>query len=170
MQTASRSLQFPTVITTRKNHAARAHEATFNQALDGSVDRRWYSLAKWMKSDEQVFRISGKPGSEKSTLMTFLVDDMTQPLGKVLHPERESPAAFSENPRPNPRQEQLSGIEAREQRRHGFHAKPYSVLRQTWQPTCLETSRETASENGTYDLLLNDDSILLCCNHAKEGK
>jgi ATPase subunit of ABC transporter with duplicated ATPase domains len=68
------SLQFPTM-TARKNRVAKAHEATFDWAFDDSVDGRWHSLAQWMKSDERIFWISGKPGSGKSTLMKFLVDN-----------------------------------------------------------------------------------------------
>ncbi|KAF5676656.1 hypothetical protein FCIRC_6951 [Fusarium circinatum] len=38
-------------------------------------NREWDSFIDWLKSDQPVYWISGKPGSGKSTLMKFLISD-----------------------------------------------------------------------------------------------
>ncbi|KAH7273155.1 hypothetical protein B0J15DRAFT_574019 [Fusarium solani] len=54
-----------------------AHEATFHWIFQNSEHEtaKWSSFTDWLKSDEQVYWITGKAGSGKSTLMKFL----TQP-------------------------------------------------------------------------------------------
>jgi hypothetical protein len=54
-----------------------AHEATFHWIFENSEHEtaKWSSFTDWLKSDEQVYWITGKAGSGKSTLMKFL----TQP-------------------------------------------------------------------------------------------
>ncbi|KAL6354114.1 hypothetical protein LRP88_12448 [Fusarium phalaenopsidis] len=54
-----------------------AHEATFHWIFNNSEHQtaKWSSFTGWLESDEQVYWITGKAGSGKSTLMKFL----TQP-------------------------------------------------------------------------------------------
>lgn len=54
-----------------------AHEATFHWIFNNSKHEtaKWSSYTDWLESDEQVYWITGKAGSGKSTLMKFL----TQP-------------------------------------------------------------------------------------------
>lgn len=54
-----------------------AHEATFHWIFNNSEHEtaQWSSFNGWLESDEQVYWITGKAGSGKSTLMKFL----TQP-------------------------------------------------------------------------------------------
>lgn len=54
-----------------------AHEATFHWIFKNSEHEtaKWSSFTDWLESDEQVYWITGKAGSGKSTLMKFL----TQP-------------------------------------------------------------------------------------------
>ncbi|KAL2693524.1 hypothetical protein Neosp_000084 [[Neocosmospora] mangrovei] len=54
-----------------------AHEATFHWLFNNSENEtaKWSSFTGWLESDEQVYWITGKAGSGKSTLMKFL----TQP-------------------------------------------------------------------------------------------
>ncbi|KAM6540372.1 hypothetical protein FALCPG4_002090 [Fusarium falciforme] len=54
-----------------------AHEATFHWIFNNSEheNAKWSSFTDWLESDEQVYWITGKAGSGKSTLMKFL----TQP-------------------------------------------------------------------------------------------
>lgn len=42
---------------------------------DESISRVWLSFLAWLKSNDPLFCIQGKPGSGKSTLMKFLIDD-----------------------------------------------------------------------------------------------
>ncbi|KAH8803519.1 hypothetical protein F5884DRAFT_739958 [Xylogone sp. PMI_703] len=68
------SLQYDTM-NARKSAIVRSHEHTFDWIFDDTTDVPWHNLSKWMGSDERIYWISGKPGSGKSTLMKFLVDD-----------------------------------------------------------------------------------------------
>jgi hypothetical protein len=56
---------------------ADAHEDTFRWILDDTdkSDRPWHSFSDWLASDSQLYWITGKAGSGKSTLMKFI----TQP-------------------------------------------------------------------------------------------
>lgn len=83
-------------ITDRESRIAVAHESTFQWVLHDVQSRdhqsqahRWSNFAKWLVSDEQLYWITGKAGSGKSTLMKFL----TSPLENVqdLDGTRKSP-------------------------------------------------------------------------------
>lgn len=52
----------------RYSKVATAHARTYEWAYT-------HAYARWLKSEEQLFWISGKPGSGKSTLMKYLVND-----------------------------------------------------------------------------------------------
>lgn len=51
-----------------------AHEETFKWVFNDSEDESadWSNLREWLESDEQIYWLSGKAGSGKSTLMRFL--------------------------------------------------------------------------------------------------
>jgi hypothetical protein len=59
----------------RKNRITEANEKTLNWIFDTSVAGPWDSFSQWLESDERIYWINGKPGSGKSTLMRFLVDN-----------------------------------------------------------------------------------------------
>jgi hypothetical protein len=70
------SLQFPTM-RQRKNRVPEAHYKTFGWIFDKNISGPWDSFTAWLKSQERVYWISGKPGSGKSTLVKYLVDKDT---------------------------------------------------------------------------------------------
>ncbi|KAK8037378.1 hypothetical protein PG991_000724 [Apiospora marii] len=55
-----------------------AHAATFNWIFDSAmaphsdIDRTWSSMSTWLEADQDIYWITGKPGSGKSTLVKFL--------------------------------------------------------------------------------------------------
>ena len=61
----------------RYDDIAIAHQNTFNWALEGHAkdSRSWPSLVDWLRQDGDVYWISGKAGSGKSTLMKCLYKD-----------------------------------------------------------------------------------------------
>ena len=72
------SLQYNGMID-RENRIATAHESTFqwifqdNQSQDQQSHRvRWSNFREWLETDDQLYWITGKAGSGKSTLMKFL--------------------------------------------------------------------------------------------------
>ena len=63
----------------RESHIAKAHESTFRWVLQDkqfqqrqSPVAKWSNLREWLESDDQLYCITGKAGSGKSTLMKFL--------------------------------------------------------------------------------------------------
>ena len=56
----------------RMNEIAASHRDTFHWIFDDDQKPRWDSFTTWLKGDEPVYWIHGKPGSGKSTLMKFL--------------------------------------------------------------------------------------------------
>ncbi|KAF4556720.1 Hypothetical protein D9617_1g085990 [Elsinoe fawcettii] len=68
------SLHFP-AIDHRRESVSEAHQQTFRWVFDESgQQRKWDSLVDWLKDHERhdTFWISGKPGSGKSTLMSYI--------------------------------------------------------------------------------------------------
>ncbi|KAK4160841.1 hypothetical protein QBC43DRAFT_324725 [Cladorrhinum sp. PSN259] len=61
----------------RKNNLRCAHEQTFRWVfLDTNRGgKQWSSFTEWLESDQKIYWVFGKPGSGKSTLMKFLVED-----------------------------------------------------------------------------------------------
>lgn len=53
---------------------AKAHESTFRWIFEDSSDeqRRWSNFKKWLTSESQLYWITGKAGSGKSTLMKYI--------------------------------------------------------------------------------------------------
>jgi hypothetical protein len=77
-QTILSALQFWTM-DRRKELIPKEHESTFQWVLaedstKGSSRQR-VSFRDWLKTDERVYWISGKPGSGKSTLMKFIAEN-----------------------------------------------------------------------------------------------
>lgn len=62
----------------RIKHIPKAHQKTFgwvfNESAPADNSPRWDNFAKWVENDDQgnIYWITGKPGSGKSTLMKFL--------------------------------------------------------------------------------------------------
>lgn len=58
----------------REDRIAETYESTFEWIFrdSGSQSRNWYSLKKWLVDKDQIYWITGKAGSGKSTLMKYL--------------------------------------------------------------------------------------------------
>ena len=61
-------------ISDRQDRIAQAHQRTFQWLFDRvpSSDQPWSSLVEWFEGPSQLYWITGKPGSGKSTLMKYL--------------------------------------------------------------------------------------------------
>ena len=68
------SLRF-TEMHSRMNDIVESHTDTFHWIFEEDASRPWDSLYKWLRDDDPVYWINGKPGSGKSTLMKFLIND-----------------------------------------------------------------------------------------------
>ncbi|KAK4033781.1 hypothetical protein C8A01DRAFT_39751 [Parachaetomium inaequale] len=63
----------------RVGTVSEAHDSTFRWIFDEpGQDRPWTDLGKWLQSDDQLYWITGKAGSGKSTLMKFISQPRTQ--------------------------------------------------------------------------------------------
>lgn len=59
----------------REEKIATAHSKTFQWVFEGSRNgsaQHWSCLKTWLESNEQLYWITGKAGSGKSTLMKFI--------------------------------------------------------------------------------------------------
>ncbi|KAL8952928.1 MAG: hypothetical protein Q9222_001187 [Ikaeria aurantiellina] len=79
-------------ITSRQEQIPEAFKETCRWIFDTSIDERQrrdqplYSFHEWLRSGKGIYWISGKPGSGKSTLMKFIVnEELTE---QILHAER----------------------------------------------------------------------------------
>ncbi|KAK3984169.1 hypothetical protein QBC44DRAFT_385972 [Cladorrhinum sp. PSN332] len=72
----------------REAAVAKAHKSTFRWIFkeERQQARPWNSLKAWLKSDHQLYWITGKAGSGKSTLMKFISQPPT-PDGSTAIPE-----------------------------------------------------------------------------------
>lgn len=81
------SLKFP-AMNERRNHVKESFEGTFRWVFDLDetrelamsigleatiMNKKWDNFSEWLKSDSDLYWISGKIGSGKSTLMKFIV-------------------------------------------------------------------------------------------------
>ena len=65
-------------ILVREETIAEAHRKTFQWIFDrsGQAVRPWSNFTSWLEDGEDIYWISGKAGSGKSTLMNFLCQDV----------------------------------------------------------------------------------------------
>ena len=70
------SLHFPE-IHSRQEEVAGAHQETFQWIFDDSSEavRPWANFVHWLKTESDIYWISGKAGSGKSTLMNYIWQD-----------------------------------------------------------------------------------------------
>jgi hypothetical protein len=61
----------------RHERIAHAYQKTYDWIFKSREDvaQPWANFATWLKSDSNVYWITGKPGAGKSTLMKFIYDD-----------------------------------------------------------------------------------------------
>ncbi|PVH77304.1 hypothetical protein DL98DRAFT_638501, partial [Cadophora sp. DSE1049] len=78
----------------RHNRISKAHETTLQWLYKdpGGINATWSSFTKWLSSDSNLYWITGKAGSGKSTLMKYIYSDQRTfdglaewCGGKVLH-------------------------------------------------------------------------------------
>jgi hypothetical protein len=69
-----KSLTYDTM-NARRNRIIESHEKTLNWIFDSTIAGPWDSFLQWLESNQRIYWINGKPGSGKSTLMKFLIDD-----------------------------------------------------------------------------------------------
>ncbi|KAE9376191.1 hypothetical protein N431DRAFT_481293 [Stipitochalara longipes BDJ] len=64
----------------REGRIAEAYESTFQWVFrnDEQEAQKWYSLRSWLESEDQIYWITGKPGSGKSTLMRYICQVVPQ--------------------------------------------------------------------------------------------
>ena len=79
------SLQYDGMVD-RENRIVTPHESTFHWVLQDSSSSeeqnqnvKWSNLREWLESDDQIYWITGKAGSGKSTLMKYLSSPETGP-------------------------------------------------------------------------------------------
>ncbi|KAL9132773.1 MAG: hypothetical protein Q9175_006048 [Cornicularia normoerica] len=70
------SLHFP-AIESRQEEIAEAHKKTFNWIFDvfGDAVRPWSNFVEWLETGQGTYWVSGKAGSGKSTLMSYICED-----------------------------------------------------------------------------------------------
>ncbi|KAF2757342.1 hypothetical protein EJ05DRAFT_386847 [Pseudovirgaria hyperparasitica] len=60
----------------REEMIANHHISTFRWVLSDSTEKaEWYHLPPWLRSNEKIYWIHGKPGSGKSTLMKYIANE-----------------------------------------------------------------------------------------------
>ncbi|KAH8744417.1 hypothetical protein F5882DRAFT_342669 [Hyaloscypha sp. PMI_1271] len=66
----------------REERIAEAYESTFEWVFrsDEQEAQKWYSLRSWLEGEDQIYWITGKPGSGKSTLMKYICQPIPQQL------------------------------------------------------------------------------------------
>lgn len=60
---------------TRMNDVEESHADTFQWIFEDDATRPWDNFCNWLRDDDGVYWINGKPGSWKSTLIKFLIND-----------------------------------------------------------------------------------------------
>jgi hypothetical protein len=70
------SIRFKTMESRREN-IADAHRQTFEWIFKDPVEHQkpWSSFCKWLESGSGIYWIQGHPGTGKSTLMSYIVED-----------------------------------------------------------------------------------------------
>ena len=57
------------------NDIADSHSQTLHWMFEDDATSPWDSFYSWLQADDRLYWINGKPGSGKSTLMKFLIND-----------------------------------------------------------------------------------------------
>jgi len=142
------SLRFETM-TFRHEAIPDAHKRTFEWIFEDTKSPRksWGSFCEWLESGTGVFWINGKPGSGKSTLMRFIVEDPRMhahlkswaPNGVL-----ETPSFFFWN----------SGVPDQRSQAGLFRSILYTVLRnhQSLIPIIFPEEWEISLENSQHDV------------------
>ncbi|KAL9602068.1 MAG: hypothetical protein Q9219_002064 [cf. Caloplaca sp. 3 TL-2023] len=60
----------------RMNEVSSSQAKTFQWIYDDEIQRPWDSFVAWLKGNEHIYWINGKPGSGKSTLIKFLATNI----------------------------------------------------------------------------------------------
>ena len=73
------SLFFPEIVS-RQDQISEAFQGTYQWIFDSPSDNRarnvrWSNFHEWLKTGDGIYWISGKPGSGKSTLMKYIVNE-----------------------------------------------------------------------------------------------
>jgi NACHT domain-containing protein len=98
-------------INARRAAIEDAHLGTFEWLFESEEPEKAASFKTWILSDGPIFWISGKPGSGKSTLMKFLVDNpQTKRLFQTALPECAIYSYFLFNPASDRLQKSLKGL------------------------------------------------------------
>ncbi|KAL9023859.1 MAG: hypothetical protein Q9196_006926, partial [Gyalolechia fulgens] len=59
----------------RMNDVSSSHPDTFEWMFDHTTERPWNSFTEWLRANNRIYWVHGKPGSGKTTLMKFLAND-----------------------------------------------------------------------------------------------
>jgi hypothetical protein len=109
------SLQYDSMVD-RESRIATAHESTFGWVFqdDQSQDpqpqtTRWSSFREWLESEDQLYWITGKAGSGKSTLTKFLCSPTAEMLQGASAPKNSKYGISQERSRCYPYLEKWAG-------------------------------------------------------------
>jgi hypothetical protein len=88
----------------REGRIAEAYESTFEWVFrnDESEKQQWYSLSRWLEGEDQIYWITGKPGSGKSTLMKYICQPILQELDSSFSEYELNPISKRPEPRCQP--------------------------------------------------------------------
>lgn len=59
----------------RSERIADAHQETFQWIFHEPRESKWSSFVEWLSGDQNLYWVTGKPGSGKSTLMKYIIVD-----------------------------------------------------------------------------------------------
>ena len=106
-----RSLKYNGMNERRNDHHVH-HPSTLQTIWDDDLDAElWGTFRDWLRSDEQVFWVSGKPGSGKTTMMKFFVSEPeTQERLRFWNPDVIVVSHFIWLLGPEPMQRNLKGV------------------------------------------------------------
>lgn len=90
-----RSFQYTTLYD-REQNVKNAHRKTFRWILSGTANQEhtYDSFQDWLQSSEQVYWITGKPGSGKTTLMKFINSTLQTDINSMFRDERWDRQSF----------------------------------------------------------------------------
>jgi hypothetical protein len=79
----------------REGRIAEAYESKFEWVFrnDEREVQKWYSFRSWLEGEDQIYWITGKPGSGKSTLMKYICQPILQELDSSSSEHELNPVA-----------------------------------------------------------------------------